>query len=96
MAQSIDIHSPLLWRLFGPKDRPALHYPPQDGDPEGYTSLCTDGSPGDFIPSLQIECKIGELLPTLIAQRNGIHTLHSHLASLHTTQVSEDGSTVLE
>ncbi|PQE12730.1 hypothetical protein CJF30_00002624 [Rutstroemia sp. NJR-2017a BBW] len=74
--KSIGIESPMLWRLFGPKDGLAFYYFSSTGDPENYTQFVANGPPGDFVPTLQIERKISELMLTLHAQRLGITVLH--------------------
>ncbi|KAM3077665.1 hypothetical protein ACMFMG_006993 [Clarireedia jacksonii] len=74
--KTIGIESPMLWRLFGPKDGLAFYYFSPTGDPEGYTQFVANGPPGDFVPTLQIERKISELMLTLHAQRLGITVLH--------------------
>jgi hypothetical protein len=68
----IGIHSPMLSRLFGPKDGLDFYYFSLTGDPENYTHFVANGPPGDFVPTLQIERKISELMLTLFAQRLGI------------------------
>ncbi|KAF8850896.1 hypothetical protein BDZ45DRAFT_808786 [Acephala macrosclerotiorum] len=86
--KTIGISSPLLYHLFGPKDGLAFYYfsspssssSPGDHDPETYTNFIANGPPGDFVPTLQIERKVSELLLTLFAQRLGITVLHGHEA----------------
>jgi flavin-dependent dehydrogenase len=92
--KTVGIDSPLLWRLFGPKDGLAFYYLPQSGDPEKYTSFCANGPPGDFVPTLQIERKISELLLTLFAQRLGVKVLHGHAVDIDATRFEENESTV--
>lgn len=92
--KTIGISSPLLWRLFGPKDGLAFYYLPQSGDPEGYTSFTANGPPGDFVPTLQIERKVSELLLTVIAQRLGVKVLHGHQVDINNTHLSDSGNVV--
>lgn len=66
----------MLSRLFGAKDGLAFYYFSSTGDPEDYTQFVANGPPGDFVPTLQIERKISELMLTLFAQRLGITVLH--------------------
>ncbi|KAL5323898.1 hypothetical protein ACEPPN_008440 [Leptodophora sp. 'Broadleaf-Isolate-01'] len=72
----IGIDSPMLWRLFGPKDGLAFYYFNDSGDPEDYSTFVANGPAGDFVATLQIERKISELMLTLFAQRLGITVLH--------------------
>jgi len=76
--KTVGIDSALLWRLFGPKDGLAFYYFSAEGDPESYTHFVANGPPGDFVPTLQIERKISELLLTLYAQRLGVDVLYGH------------------
>lgn len=76
----IGIHSPMLSRLFGPKDGLAFYYFSSTGEPEDYTQFVANGPPGDFVPTLQMERKISELMLTLFAQRLGITVLHGREA----------------
>jgi hypothetical protein len=66
----------MLSRLFGPKDGLAFFYFSSEGNPENYTQFVANGPPADFVPTLQIERKISELMLTLYAQRLGITVLH--------------------
>lgn len=66
----------MLSRLFGPKDGLAFYYFSTEGDPENYTQFVANGPPADFVPTLQVERKISELMLTLYAQRLGINVLH--------------------
>jgi flavin-dependent dehydrogenase len=93
--KTIGINSPLLWRLFGPKDGLAFYYLNAiDHNPDEYTSFCANGPPGDFVPTLQIERKISELLLTLYAQRLGVKVLHGHAVDIDATLLSSQGNTV--
>jgi hypothetical protein len=74
--KNIGIHSPMLSRLFGPKDDLAFYFFSDIGDPEEYTHFIANGPPGDFVLTLQIERKVSELMLTLFAQRLGISVLH--------------------
>lgn len=87
--KTVGIDAPLLWRLFGPKDGLAFYYLASDGDPENYTSFCANGPPGDFVPTLQIERKISELLLTIFAQRLGVNVFHGHSVDINATKLSE-------
>ncbi|KAK0100749.1 hypothetical protein ONS95_007199 [Cadophora gregata] len=90
----IGISSPMLWRLFGPKDGLALYYFSESDNTENvngnnyYTSFVANGPPGDVVATLQIERKVSELMLTLFAQRLGITVLHGK-------QVVVDGETVV-
>lgn len=92
--KTIGIDSPLLWRLFGPKDGLAFYYLGSNGDPEDYTSFCANGPPGDFVPTLQIERKVSELLLTLVAQRVGVKVLHGHSVDIDSSSISDNSSTI--
>jgi hypothetical protein len=72
----VGIDSPMLARLFGPKDGLAFYYFSSLGDPEDYTQFIANGPPADFVPTLQVERKISELMLTLFAQRLGISIFH--------------------
>jgi hypothetical protein len=81
--KSIDIYAPLLTRIFGVKDGLAFYYLEdfKAEDPESYTDFCANGPPGDFVPTLQMERKISELLLSMIAQACG--TLRTFFPSLY-------------
>lgn len=66
----------MLSRLFGPKDGLAFFYFSAEGDPEDYTQFVANGPAADFVPTLQVERKISELMLTLYAQRLGVTVLH--------------------
>ncbi|KAL2073092.1 hypothetical protein VTL71DRAFT_10416 [Oculimacula yallundae] len=72
----IGIDSPMLWRIFGPKDGLAFYYFNDKGDPEDYSTFVANGPAADFVATLQVERKISELMLTLYAQRLGITVLH--------------------
>ncbi|EPE30913.1 FAD/NAD(P)-binding protein [Glarea lozoyensis ATCC 20868] len=72
----IGIDTPMLARLFGPKDGLVFYYFSALGDPEDYTAFIANGPPADFVPTLQIKRKVSELMLTLFAQRLGISVLH--------------------
>ncbi|ESZ93160.1 hypothetical protein SBOR_6439 [Sclerotinia borealis F-4128] len=74
--KTVGIDSPMLSRLFGPKDGLAFFYFSPEDNPENYTQFVANGPPADFVPTLQIERKISELMLTLYAQRLGINVLH--------------------
>ncbi|KAH7357121.1 hypothetical protein BKA65DRAFT_392907 [Rhexocercosporidium sp. MPI-PUGE-AT-0058] len=84
----IGIDSPMLWRLFGPKDGLAFYYFNDSGDPENYSTFVANGPAGDFVATLQIERKISELLLTLFAQRLGITVLHGKEAIIDEDSLS--------
>lgn len=71
--KSIGIHAPLLTRIFGVKDGLAFYYLEdfEGGNTEAYTEFCANGPSGDFVPTLQMERKISELLLSMIAQSYG-------------------------
>ncbi|KAF7879492.1 hypothetical protein EAF04_000688 [Stromatinia cepivora] len=73
--KTVGIEAPMLSRLFGPKDGLAFFYFSPEGDPENYTQFVANGPPADFVPTLQVERKIGELMLILYAQRLGITVL---------------------
>ncbi|CZR70132.1 uncharacterized protein PAC_20033 [Phialocephala subalpina] len=87
--KQVGISSPLLHHLFGPKDGLAFYYFSSTGDPESYTNFIANGPPGDFVPTLQIERKVSELLLTLFAQRLGITVLHGHEAVIEDDTVNK-------
>ena len=89
--KNIGIDSALLWRLFGPKDGLAFYYFSPVGDAESYTNFVANGPPGDFVPTLQIERKISELLLTLYAQRLGIDVLYGHHVKVDSFVGKTDG-----
>ncbi|CCD54235.1 hypothetical protein H4I96_06771 [Botrytis cinerea] len=74
--KTVGIETPILSRLFGPKDGLAFFYFSSEGDPEDYTQFVANGPAADFVPTLQVERKISELMLTLYAQRLGITVLH--------------------
>lgn len=92
--KTIGIDAPLLWRLFGPKDGLAFYYLGRNDDPEDYTSFAANGPPGDFVPTLQIERKISELLLTLFAQRLGVKVMHGHSVDIDGCSISDNSSTI--
>ncbi|TFK35407.1 hypothetical protein BDQ12DRAFT_759546 [Crucibulum laeve] len=92
--KTIGIDAPILWRLFGPKDGLAFYYLERDGDPERYTNFCANGPPGDFVPTLQIERTVSELLLTLIAQRMGVDVWHGHDVAIDATALKAGESVV--
>lgn len=75
--KTIGIGPALLWRLFGPKDGLAFYYL-NEADPDDVSHFVANGPPGDFVPTLQIERSVSELLLTLYAQRIGVRVLHGH------------------
>ncbi|KUJ06942.1 uncharacterized protein LY89DRAFT_767260 [Mollisia scopiformis] len=90
-SKLIGIDSPMLWRLFGPKDGLAFYYFGHTDDPEKYTNFVANGPPGDFVPTLQIERKVSELMLTLFAQRLGITVLHGMVAIIDNETVHQEG-----
>jgi flavin-dependent dehydrogenase len=92
--KEVGISSSLLWRLFGPKDGLAFYFLQSHGDPEDYTSFCANGPPGDFVPTLQMERKISELLLTRFAQRSGIKVLHGHAVFVENSCLAHSGSSL--
>ncbi|KAJ7695787.1 hypothetical protein B0H17DRAFT_1055565 [Mycena rosella] len=78
--KTIGLHAPLLLRLFGVKDGLAA---------EEYTEFCANGPPGDFVPTLQVERKISQLLLSLVAQRMGVNMYHSHAVDINQTTLAE-------
>ncbi|KAA8568574.1 hypothetical protein EYC84_007592 [Monilinia fructicola] len=66
----------MLSRLFGPKDGLAFFYFSPESDPENYTQFVANGPPADFVPTLQVERKVSELMLTLYAQRLGVNVLY--------------------
>lgn len=75
--KTVGIGPALLWRLFGPKDGLAFYYL-NEADPDDVGHFVANGPPGDFVPTLQIERSVSELLLTLYAQRLGVRVLHGH------------------
>lgn len=84
--KTIGIGPALLWRLFGPKDGLAFFYLNHE-DPDNIGSFSANGPPGDFVPTLQIERTISELLLTLYAQRLGVRVLHGHSVTIDATNL---------
>lgn len=90
--KTIGIGPALLWRLFGPKDGLAFFYL-NHRDPDDIGAFSANGPPGDFVPTLQIERTISELLLTLYAQRLGVNVLHGHSVNIDATDLgSADGA----
>lgn len=87
--KTVGIGSALLWRLFGPKDGLAFYYLRPD-NPDEIGKFSANGPPGDFVPTLQIERKISELLLTLIAQRHGINVFHGHEVKVEETHLPKN------
>ncbi|KAM7191963.1 hypothetical protein V8F20_009087 [Naviculisporaceae sp. PSN 640] len=85
--KTVGIGSALLWRLFGPKDGLAFYYL-NPHDPDDIGTFAANGPSGDFVPTLQIERTISELLLTLYAQRLGVTVLHGHTVDTDTTAAS--------
>lgn len=75
--KTIGIGPALLWRLFGPKDGLAFYYL-NEHDQDDIGTFAANGPPGDFVPTLQIERPVSELLLTLFVQRLGVRVLHGH------------------
>ncbi|KAG4437834.1 hypothetical protein IFR05_006680 [Cadophora sp. M221] len=93
----IGIDSPMLWRLFGPKDGLAFYYFNDSGDPKDYSTFVANGPAGDFVATLQIERKISELMLTLFAQRLGVTVLHGKEAVVDEDTLSvTDGRTIVK
>ncbi|XMA13517.1 hypothetical protein WAI453_006308 [Rhynchosporium graminicola] len=86
----IGISSPLLWRIFGPKDGLAFYYFNDKGDPEEYSTFVANGPPGDYVATLQVERKISELMLTLYAQRLGVTVIHGAEVLLDESLVGEE------
>lgn len=84
--KTIGIGPALLWRLFGPKDGLAFFYLNHD-DPDNIGTFSANGPPGDFVPTLQIERTVSELLLTLYAQRLGVNVLHGHSVNIDATDL---------
>ncbi|KAK3315972.1 hypothetical protein B0H66DRAFT_518595 [Apodospora peruviana] len=85
--KTVGIGSALLWRLFGPKDGLAFYYLNAD-EPDDIGTFSANGPSGDFVPTLQIERTVSELLLTLYAQRLGIKVLHGHSVDVDATAAS--------
>lgn len=85
--KTVGIGSALLWRLFGPKDGLAFYYL-DHADPDDVGTFSANGPPGDFVPTLQIERTVSELLLTLYAQRLGVNVLHGHNVNIDATTLS--------
>lgn len=94
--KAVGIDAPMLFHLFGPKDGLAFYYFESSGNPENYTNFIANGPPGDFVPTLQIERKVSELMLTLFAQRLGITVLHGKEAMVEedTLKAKEDGKSL--
>lgn len=84
--KTIGIGPALLWRLFGPKDGLAFYYLNHE-DPDDIGTFAANGPPGDFVPTLQIERTISELLLTVYAQRLGVQVLHGHSVNIDATDL---------
>ncbi|KAJ7583529.1 hypothetical protein C8J56DRAFT_1015201 [Mycena floridula] len=95
--KAIGLHAPLLLRLFGVKDGLAFYYlENHDGtSAEQYTEFCANGPPGDFVPTLQVERKISELLLSMVAQRLGVNVYHCHAVDIDQTTLAERDCNVL-
>ncbi|CAJ2500360.1 Uu.00g032130.m01.CDS01 [Anthostomella pinea] len=87
--KTIGVGSALLWRLFGPKDGLAFYYL-DHSNPNECGTFSANGPPGDFVPTLQIERKISELLLTLYAQRLGVRVLHGHNVDVDATVLPKE------
>jgi len=85
--KTVGIDSALLWRLFGPKDGLAFYYLNHD-DPDNMGTFSANGPSGDFVPTLQIERTVSELLLTLYAQRLGVNVFHGHGVDVDATAMS--------
>ncbi|KAK4209128.1 hypothetical protein QBC37DRAFT_486321 [Rhypophila decipiens] len=85
--KTVGIGSALLWRLFGPKDGLAFYYLNPE-DPDDIGTFSANGPSGDFVPTLQIERSVSELLLTLYAQRLGVTVLHGHSVDIDATAAS--------
>ncbi|KAJ4390724.1 hypothetical protein N0V93_004322 [Gnomoniopsis smithogilvyi] len=86
--KTIGIGPALLWRLFGPKDGLAFFYLNHE-DPDNVGTFAANGPPGDFVPTLQIERTISELLLTLYAQRMGVQVHHGHSVNIDVTDLGK-------
>lgn len=87
--KTIGIGPALLWRLFGPKDGLAFYYLNHE-DPDNIGTFSANGPPGDFVPTLQIERTVSELLLTLYAQRLGVSVLHGHSVNIDATDMGSE------
>lgn len=96
--KTIGLEAPILRTLFGQKDGIAFYNLTSKSAADHLRGTHQDfsvtGPPSDFVPALQVERKVSELLLTLYAQRVGVNVFHGHSVDAEGTTLAEKNNSI--